>query len=187
MAPPLEPAAGGAKTATHDTEPTDSIIVGASNPEPVAVPAGDNKDSETSDGVENAAGSPETQAESYTRLVADWLTTLRTKAMERGTFLPEVMIEMCPLTGESRQKILELVPWLSSAGYTTMLRRDVPKSRARGALHISSINFGQKGFLYAGDSIVWLQQFDATSSLQRLGALGCGPGAGPWQRTCFGP
>ena len=87
-----------------------------------------------------------------------------------------------PLTTETRQKILELVPWLPSAGYTTMLRREV-KSKAKGALHVSSIHFGSKGFhgggMYATDAIVWLQQFDGHSSLTRLGRLDVAPVLAP--------
>ena len=95
------------------------------------------------------AKSLEIQANTYTREVAQWLTSLTSKASERGVFLPTILIEMCPLTTETRQKILDLVPWLPSAGYTTMLRREVT-SKAKGALHVSSIHFGSKGF-HGGD------------------------------------
>ena len=77
---------------------------------------------------------------------------------------------------------MELVPWLPSAGYTTMLRREV-KSKAKGALHVSSIHFGSKGFhgggMYAADAIVWLQQFDGHSTLARLGRLDVAPVLAP--------
>ena len=89
---------------------------------------------------------------------------------------------MCPLSIETRRKILDLVPWQVSACYTTMLRVNV-KSKAKGALHVSSIHFGPKGFhgggMYVTDAIVWLQQFDGHSSLELLGRLAVAPALAP--------
>ena len=63
-----------------------------------------------------------------------------------------------------------------------MLRVNV-KSKAKGALHVSSINFGPKGFhgggMYVTDAIVWLQQFDGHSSLELLGRLVVAPALAP--------
>ena len=115
---------------------------------PADAPAAGGKDSDTGT-TEHIGAAPaeslEIQANTYTREVAQWLTSLTSKALERGVFLPTILIEMCPLTTETRQNILDLVPWLPSAGYTTMLRREV-KSKAKGALHVSSIHFGSMGF-----------------------------------------
>ena len=69
--------------------------------------------------------SPEVESEQFTRKVSEWLISLTSKALERGVFMPTILREMCPLSTETRQKILEFVPWQTSAGYTTMLRRAV--------------------------------------------------------------
>ena len=56
------------------------------------------------------------------------------------------------------------------------------KTRAKGVLHIVSINFGQKvshgGGMYVGDAITWLQQFQA-SALHLLGRLDVAPVLAP--------
>jgi hypothetical protein len=126
--------------------------------------------------------SPEVEAEQFTRKVSEWLISLTSKALERGVFMPTILIEMYPLSTETRHKILEFVPWQHSVGYTTMLRRQV-KVRVKGVLHVSSIHFGQKGFhgggMYVGDAVMWLQQFDAHSTLQRLGRLDVAPVLAP--------
>ena len=130
--------------------------------------------------AEEAVGNRE--AELFTRKVAEWLTGLVSKATERGVFLPTVLVEMCPISKETRQRMLEVVPWQSSHGYTTMLRRAV-KSKVKGVLHVSSIHFGQKGFhgggMYVGDAVAWLQQFDANSTFERLGRLDVAPVLAP--------
>ena len=141
-----------AATGAKDPDTGTTKHIGAAPAEsleiPADAPAAGGKDSDTGK-TEHIGAAPakslEIQANTYTREVAQWLTSLTSKASERGVFLPTILIEMCPLTTETRQKILDLVPWLPSAGYTTMLRREV-KSKAKGALHVSSIHFGSKGF-----------------------------------------
>jgi len=126
--------------------------------------------------------SPEVESEQFTRKVSEWLISLTSKALERGVFIPTILIEMCPLSTETRQKILEFVPWGSTVVYTTMLQRAM-KVRVKGVLHVSSIHFGQKGFhgggMYVGDAVMWLQHFDAHSTLQRLGRLDVAPVLAP--------
>ena len=48
--------------------------------------------------------SPEVEAEQFTRKVSEWLISLTSKALERGVFMPTILIEMCPLSTETRQK-----------------------------------------------------------------------------------
>ena len=48
----------------------------------------------------------ESQANTYTREVAKWLTSLAKKASEQALFLPTILNEMCPFSIETRQKIL---------------------------------------------------------------------------------
>ena len=65
------------------------------------------------------------------------------------------------------------------------------KTKAKGVLHVSSIHFGSKGFhgggLYARDAVVWLQQFDGHSSLERLNRLDVSPVLAPGSAFLPGP
>ena len=59
------------------------------------------RDSESDTGKTEQIGavpteSLESQANMYTREVAQWLTSLASKASERGVLLPTILIEMCP-------------------------------------------------------------------------------------------
>ena len=58
----------------------------------------------------------------------------------------------------NRTQMLQVVPWNTTKGYLTMLR--TPKGKAKRALHIASLNHGEKGFhgqgMYVADAALWL-------------------------------
>ena len=92
-----------AATGAKDPDTGTTKHIGAAPAEsleiPADAPAAGGKDSDTGK-TEHIGAAPaknlEIQANTYTREVAQWLTSLTSKASERGVFLPTILIEMCP-------------------------------------------------------------------------------------------
>ena len=94
------PAAGGKDSNAGMTEQVDADAASAGSPKiPADAPAAGGKDSDTGT-TEDIGAAPaeslEIQADTYTREVAQWLTSLTSKASGRGVFMPTMLIEMCP-------------------------------------------------------------------------------------------
>ena len=74
------------------------------------------------------------------------------------------------MNGDTRQRMLKVVPWDSEKGYTTMLR--YPKGKCRGILHVSSFAYGENGFhgkgIYAVDAVAWLKNACVPFEVKRL-------------------
>ena len=67
--------------------------------------------------------------------------------------------------------MLELVPWDSSLGYTSMLRQN-KSSKTKGTLHVCCLNYGVRGFhgkgMYIGDVVTWLEHLQLPVNINCL-------------------
>ena len=80
------------------TRTTERMVAGTAEKPPILVaePAAGGGASDTEHNGAAHAERLEIDANKYTREVAQWLTSLTSKASERGVFLPVILTEMCP-------------------------------------------------------------------------------------------
>ena len=119
---------------------------------------------QTGDGVEH--GRPlasmetdlaeESRVAAFARKAASWLDGLNEVAKSSSQSTPALFAERLPLTEGTRAKMLEIVPWDSDHGYTTMLRH--PRGKCKGVLHIACFDYSERGLhgkgSYAGSDAV---------------------------------
>lgn len=89
---------------------------------------------------------------------------------------------------ELRRRICEVIPWNAQGGYTTLLRREAPKHKSKGVLHIACVNFGPRAFhgegvYVAEDAALWLRNLQVPADLDRLGKLDVTPVFAPASYT----
>ena len=77
----------------------------------------------------------ESRVAAFARKAASWLDGLNEVAKSSSQSTPALFAERFPLTEGTRAKMLEIVPWDSDHGYTSMLRH--PRGKCKGVLHIA--------------------------------------------------
>ena len=103
------PATGGEEDSDTGTTKHIGAAPAQSLEIPADAPAAGGMDSDTGNTehiVAASAESLEIQANTYTREVAQWLTSLKRMASERGVFLPTMLIEMCPIRHRNLPEVL---------------------------------------------------------------------------------
>ena len=132
----------------------------------------------------------ESRVAAFARKAASWLDGLNEVAKSSSQSTPALFAERFPLTEGTRAKMLEIVPWDSDHGYTTMLRH--PRGKCKGVLHIACFDYSERGLhgkgIYAGsDAALWLHNLESLDQLKRIDVVPVkDPGTDGLSLSCFG-